>query len=127
MTTVLDQKSEQERRRLELFRLVRDPASIRRLERTGVGGGWRCLEIGAGRRSIADLDVIAGATPLAEWSRESVVPPCATPTPPATPRSIASSRAYRTRRSARSACSGSARPHGPPDAGPGGPPAGPSC
>jgi SAM-dependent methyltransferase len=52
-TYMFDQRREQERRRLELFELVRDPASVRRLERTGVGAGWRCLEVGAGRGSIA--------------------------------------------------------------------------
>ncbi len=48
-----DTKRPEERRRLELFELVRDPATVRRLERTGVGPGWRCLEVGAGRGSIA--------------------------------------------------------------------------
>jgi SAM-dependent methyltransferase len=52
-TYMFDQTHEREGHRLELFQLVRDPASIRRLERTGVGRGWRCLEIGAGRGSIA--------------------------------------------------------------------------
>lgn len=52
-TYMFDQRREEERRRLELFELVHDPASTRRLERTGVGAGWRCLEVGAGRGSIA--------------------------------------------------------------------------
>jgi 2-polyprenyl-3-methyl-5-hydroxy-6-metoxy-1,4-benzoquinol methylase len=52
-TYMFDQTHEREPRRLELFELVRDPATVRRLERTGVGAAWRCLEIGAGRGSIA--------------------------------------------------------------------------
>ena len=53
MTYMFDQTREGERRRLELLERARDPGSVRRLERTGVGAGWRCLEIGAGRGSIA--------------------------------------------------------------------------
>nr|WP_246425648.1 class I SAM-dependent methyltransferase [Streptomonospora nanhaiensis] len=30
-----------------------DPATTARLERTGVGPGWRCLEVGAGQGSVA--------------------------------------------------------------------------
>lgn len=52
-TYVFGRRRERERRRLELFELLRDPASTRRLEQTGVGAGWRCLEVGAGRGSIA--------------------------------------------------------------------------
>jgi SAM-dependent methyltransferase len=52
-TYMFDQTHERERHRLELFELVRDPASVRRLDRTGVGPDWRCLELGAGHGSIA--------------------------------------------------------------------------
>jgi 2-polyprenyl-3-methyl-5-hydroxy-6-metoxy-1,4-benzoquinol methylase len=38
--------------RLELLEQRSDPATISRLERLGVGHGWRCLEVGAGRGSI---------------------------------------------------------------------------
>jgi SAM-dependent methyltransferase len=39
--------------RLALLEHHADPASARRLEATGLGTGWRCLEVGAGRGSIA--------------------------------------------------------------------------
>ncbi|HYZ93045.1 MAG TPA: methyltransferase domain-containing protein [Actinomycetota bacterium] len=39
-----------------------DPLSTKRLERVGVGPGWRCLEVGAGRGSIA------------RWLAEQVAP-----------------------------------------------------
>jgi hypothetical protein len=65
-TYVFDQGRRQERRRLELFELVRDPATVRRLECTGVGAGWRCLEIGAGRGSDRAL---AGTTHRTGWLR----------------------------------------------------------
>lgn len=39
--------------RLRLLEACRDPGTIRRLEGLGVGPGWRCLEVGAGRGSIA--------------------------------------------------------------------------
>lgn len=52
-TYILDHAWEDEPRRLELLQQLRDPTSIRRLERTGVGAAWRCLEVGAGRGSIA--------------------------------------------------------------------------
>lgn len=41
-----------ERRLTELERLL-DPGSIQRLSHLGVGPGWSCLEVGAGRGSIA--------------------------------------------------------------------------
>jgi trans-aconitate methyltransferase len=44
---------ELEPRRLELLERICDPVSTRRLAATGVGEGWRCLEVGAGRGSIA--------------------------------------------------------------------------
>lgn len=40
-------------RRLEVLQESLDPASRRRLLGVGVGPGWRCLELGAGRGSIA--------------------------------------------------------------------------
>jgi SAM-dependent methyltransferase len=50
---LLDHSWADERRRLELLEDLHDPASARRLESTGVGPGWRCLEVGAGRGSVA--------------------------------------------------------------------------
>jgi SAM-dependent methyltransferase len=40
-------------RRLVALERSRDPVTIRRLRALGVGAGWRCLELGAGRGSIA--------------------------------------------------------------------------
>jgi len=42
-----------ESERLALLESCRDPATIARLEQLGVAPGWRCLEVGAGRGSIA--------------------------------------------------------------------------
>jgi SAM-dependent methyltransferase len=42
-----------ESERLALLESTRDPASTRRLDAIGVAAGWRCLEAGAGRGSIA--------------------------------------------------------------------------
>jgi SAM-dependent methyltransferase len=42
-----------ESERLALLEAARDPGTQRRLEAIGVTSGWRCLEIGAGRGSIA--------------------------------------------------------------------------
>jgi SAM-dependent methyltransferase len=50
---LLDHDWEDEPRRLELLEEHADPTTIRRLEVTGIGEGWRCLEVGAGRGSIA--------------------------------------------------------------------------
>jgi SAM-dependent methyltransferase len=50
---LLDHDWEQEPRRLQLLEEHADPTSIRRLEATGIGQGWKCLEVGAGRGSIA--------------------------------------------------------------------------
>ena len=50
---LLEHDWEQEPRRLQLLEQHADPTSVRRLEATGVGTGWRCLELGAGRGSIA--------------------------------------------------------------------------
>jgi SAM-dependent methyltransferase len=47
------QSAGDESRRLELFEERLDPLTIRRIERLGVGRGASCLEIGAGRGSIA--------------------------------------------------------------------------
>jgi SAM-dependent methyltransferase len=50
---LLDHDWEQEPYRLALLEHHADPTSVRRLQTTGVGAGWRCLEVGAGRGSIA--------------------------------------------------------------------------
>jgi len=50
---ILDKDDEEARRRFELLARLSDPATIDYLLRIGVGGGWRCLEIGAGGGSIA--------------------------------------------------------------------------
>lgn len=42
-----------EGRRLALLESILDPGTIRKLSDLGVGPGWRCLEVGAGRGSIA--------------------------------------------------------------------------
>jgi SAM-dependent methyltransferase len=42
-----------QRERLRTLETLLDPGSIRHLEATGVGPGWRCLEVGAGGGSIA--------------------------------------------------------------------------
>ncbi len=39
--------------RLRQLELCRDPGTMRRLDRLGVADGWCCLEVGAGRGSIA--------------------------------------------------------------------------
>lgn len=44
---------ETELRRRELLERHADPTTIRRLEATGVGPGWRCLELDGGAGSIA--------------------------------------------------------------------------
>jgi SAM-dependent methyltransferase len=43
-----------QRQRLATLARLLDPGSIRHLEATGVGPGWRCLEVGAGNGSIAE-------------------------------------------------------------------------
>jgi SAM-dependent methyltransferase len=50
---LLEHDWEQEPRRLQLLEEHADPTSVQRLEATGIGSGWSCLEIGAGRGSIA--------------------------------------------------------------------------
>ena len=42
-----------EPRRLELLEQHADPTSFRRLKAAGIRPGWRCLEVGAGRGSVA--------------------------------------------------------------------------
>jgi SAM-dependent methyltransferase len=42
-----------EERRLALLEQHRDPHTCSRLEELGIAAGWRCLEVGAGRGSIA--------------------------------------------------------------------------
>ncbi|HTZ63778.1 MAG TPA: methyltransferase domain-containing protein [Solirubrobacteraceae bacterium] len=48
-----DTDATRESQRLGLLEANRDPGTIVRLERLGVAPGWRCLEVGAGRGSIA--------------------------------------------------------------------------
>jgi SAM-dependent methyltransferase len=43
----------EEQHRLELLEQCNDPTTIALLARLGVGAGWRCLEVGAGRGSVA--------------------------------------------------------------------------
>jgi SAM-dependent methyltransferase len=42
-----------ERARLESLQAVLDPGTLRVLDATGVGPGWRCLEVGGGAGSVA--------------------------------------------------------------------------
>jgi SAM-dependent methyltransferase len=39
--------------RLQLLETYRDPGTVGRLQKLGVAAGWRCLEVGAGRGSVA--------------------------------------------------------------------------
>ena len=48
-----DSPEEIEEERLGNLESRRDPGTIRRMKEIGVGPGWRCLEVGAGRGSIA--------------------------------------------------------------------------
>lgn len=50
---VFDTRFAEEERRLALGEELWDPGSTQRLAATGVGPGWRCLEVGAGRGSVA--------------------------------------------------------------------------
>jgi SAM-dependent methyltransferase len=50
---LLEHEWELEPLRLQLLEDHADPTSIRRLEATGIEAGWNCLEVGAGRGSIA--------------------------------------------------------------------------
>jgi SAM-dependent methyltransferase len=46
---------EAERARLGLLEQVSDPHTIRQMDAIGVGGGWRCLDVGAGAGSVTRL------------------------------------------------------------------------
>jgi SAM-dependent methyltransferase len=50
---VFDQAWEEERSRLQGLEAYYDAVTVRWLERTGVGPGWQCLEVGGGAGSIA--------------------------------------------------------------------------
>lgn len=50
---LLDHAWTQEQERLEVLERVHDPATHRRIEALGIRDGWRCLEVGAGRGSVA--------------------------------------------------------------------------
>jgi SAM-dependent methyltransferase len=50
---LLDQSWELEAERLRLLEIVHDPITTSLLTRLGVAPGWRCLEVGAGRGSMA--------------------------------------------------------------------------
>ena len=50
---LLEHDWEQEPRRLQLLEEHADATSVQRIEATGIDSGWNCLEIGAGRGSIA--------------------------------------------------------------------------
>jgi SAM-dependent methyltransferase len=50
---LLDHQWDEEERRLALLERLQDPATKRRIEALGIGPGSRCLEVGAGRGSIA--------------------------------------------------------------------------
>jgi SAM-dependent methyltransferase len=45
----------EERRRLELIQEYADPITTRALEAIGIKPGWRCLELGAGAGSVAQI------------------------------------------------------------------------
>lgn len=48
-----DETTRREHERLRVLARWRDPSTIRALEATGVGPGWRCLEVGAGAGTIS--------------------------------------------------------------------------
>jgi SAM-dependent methyltransferase len=50
---LFDTAARDERTRLEAQTNLWDPFTFRRLDRIGVGDGWRCLEIGGGTGSVA--------------------------------------------------------------------------
>jgi SAM-dependent methyltransferase len=52
-----------------------DPTTLARLERTGVGPGWRCLEVGAGGGSVAHWLADRGASVVATDVKPEHVPP----------------------------------------------------
>lgn len=49
---LIDRNREEARRRLTLKQQIQDPKTISALRRIGVGAGWTCLEVGAGKGSI---------------------------------------------------------------------------
>ena len=49
----LDNTWDHARRRLALLENELDPITHRRLSATGLGSGWRCLEVGGGGGSVA--------------------------------------------------------------------------
>lgn len=52
---MLDHTWVDEPRRLELLEQLHDPSTARRLDHAGIAAGDRCLEVGAGRGSVARL------------------------------------------------------------------------
>jgi SAM-dependent methyltransferase len=50
---IFDQTWDREAERLDALERSGDPLTLDHLRRTGVGAGWECLEVGAGRGSIA--------------------------------------------------------------------------
>jgi SAM-dependent methyltransferase len=50
---LFDQAWTNEKRRLDALGAMYDQGTIARLERVGVGPGWRCLEVGAGSGTVA--------------------------------------------------------------------------
>jgi len=50
---LIDRNREEARRRLTLQEQIQDPKTISALQRIGVCAGWTCLEVGAGKGSIA--------------------------------------------------------------------------
>ncbi|GAC1460228.1 MAG: methyltransferase domain-containing protein [Chamaesiphon sp.] len=58
-----DSQTSTEFERLQAIEQVFDPATQRRIQSTGITGGWRCLEVGAGAGSITHwLAVAVGET-----------------------------------------------------------------
>jgi SAM-dependent methyltransferase len=58
-----DETASREHERLRVLARWRDPFTIDALEATGVGPGWRCLEVGAGAGSISEwLGAVVGPT-----------------------------------------------------------------
>ena len=51
----LQNVDEEERKRLSHFEAYLDGYTAQRLERIGIGAGWNCLEVGAGRGSVAKM------------------------------------------------------------------------
>lgn len=49
---IYDPSSDEERTRLGLLSKLNDPSTFEILERVGIDGGWRCLEVGGGGGSI---------------------------------------------------------------------------